>query len=100
MLFFFTWVETRTRSTTQKTVGGPPRPPEPMSLLHQGEDNIRDKDVDNNVEDEAVNYKHNRCGWSSMPHRTMSLYEEVNNCVEDLSGGADDEDNHEHANDN
>ena len=61
--------------------------------------NIRDKDVDNNVEDEAVNYKHNRCGWSSMPHRTMSLYEEVNNCVEDLGGGADDGDNHKHAND-
>ena len=40
--YVFTWVETRTRSTTQKTVGGPPRPPEPMSLLYQGEDNIRD----------------------------------------------------------
>ena len=59
IVIFFTWVETRTRSTTQKTVGGPPRPPEPMSLLHQGEDNIRDKDGDNNGEDEAVDYKHN-----------------------------------------
>ena len=54
IVIFFTWVETRTRSTTQKTVGGPPRPPEPMSLLHQGEDNIRDKDGDNNGDDEAV----------------------------------------------
>ena len=35
-----------------------------------------------------------------MPHRTMSLHEEVNNGAEDLSGGADDGDNHEHVNDN
>ena len=69
-----------------------------MSLLHQGEDNIRDKDVDNNGEDEAVDYEHNQCGWSST--EPMSLHEEVNNCVEDLSGGADDGDNHEHVNDN
>ena len=31
---------------------------------------------------------------------TVSLHEEVNNCVEDLSGGADDGDNHEYVNDN
>ena len=34
------------------------------------------------------------------PTELMSLHEEVNNCVEDLSGGADDGDNHEHVNDN
>ena len=34
------------------------------------------------------------------PTETVSLHEEVNNCVEDLSGGADDGDNHEYVNDN
>ena len=34
------------------------------------------------------------------PKEPMALNEEVNNCVVDLGGGADDGDNHEHVNDN
>ena len=43
----------------------------------------------------------NTIGVAGLPCPTelMSLHEEVNNCVEDLSGGADDGDNHKHAND-
>ena len=57
--------------------------------------------MDNNGEDEAVDYI-NTIGVAGLPcpNEPMALNEEVNNCVKDLGGGADDGDNHEHVNDN